>query len=401
MKIKWSDRDRLYITAGFITVIVGIVLCLFLINITYFKGMTTTFIGLIDPFIIGFVIAYILANPMKFVENRLLRFMDKFPVLSRRKRLVAVLITLLVAAVLVSSLISVVLPQLGDSISTLINNIPSGLRALEKMVEDLMVKHNLDSNSVEIFGIKWSEITAKATTILTTLAAGVLTVSRDITSKVMNFVIGVIISVYFLTSKESLFAQTKKIFFAFMPPKTVNKLIAIMGNANRIFNGFIGGKLLDSLIIGIICFVCTSLMKMPYALLISFIVGVTNIIPFFGPFIGAIPSTFIILIVDPWKALIFVIYVFLLQQFDGNILGPKILGDSTGLPAIWVMFAILVGGGLFGFVGMIVGVPTFAVIYSLIKEFVEYRLKKRSMPVDSGEYSDNERLKSMFDDQDI
>ena len=173
------------------------------------------------------------------------------------------------------------------------------------------------------------------------------------------------------------FAQIKKVLYAILPQNLVNYLIELNNHSNITFKGFLSGKLIDSLIIGIICFIGMNIFNMPYTLLVSFIIGITNIVPVFGPFIGAIPSVVIIFIASPIKALWFIVFVFLLQQFDGNILGPKILGNSTGLSAFWVIFAILLGNGLFGFIGMIIGVPAFAVIYSIIRGAVEMQLEKR------------------------
>ena len=174
----------------------------------------------------------------------------------------------------------------------------------------------------------------------------------------------------------------RKVIYAFLPMEKARRTLTVCRNANRVFNGFIYGKLIDSAIIGVLCFILMSLFKMPFALLISVVVGVTNVIPFFGPFIGAIPSVMILLMVDPIVAIEFGVLILILQQFDGNILGPKILGDSTGLSAIWVLVAIIVGGGLFGFVGMVIGVPTFAVLYSLTSDLLARRLKAKGIDKD-------------------
>ncbi|MBR3936215.1 MAG: AI-2E family transporter, partial [Oscillospiraceae bacterium] len=179
--------------------------------------------------------------------------------------------------------------------------------------------------------------------------------------------------------------------------ETAGKLVRIARESDRIFSGFINGKLIDSLIIGILCFIGMSIIGFDFTLLISFIVGVTNVIPFFGPFFGAIPSVLILLMVDPWQALWFAIFVLVLQQLDGNVIGPKILGDNTGLPALWVMFAILVGGGMFGVIGMFVGVPAFAVIYQFTKEYLENRLKKKNLPEQTESYKVIKGFKD-FDD---
>ncbi|HOO28395.1 MAG TPA: AI-2E family transporter, partial [Lachnospiraceae bacterium] len=191
---------------------------------------------------------------------------------------------------------------------------------------------------------------------------------------------------YLLASKELFCAQAKKLSYALLREERANNLINNMRFANKTFGGFLVGKILDSLIIGIICFVGTSILKIPYALLISVIVGVTNMIPFFGPYLGAIPCAIILIMINPMKCLIFLIFILILQQFDGNILGPKILGNSTGLSSFWVIFAITIFGGLLGILGMFIGVPLFAVIYSAIKTFVNQRLIKKQLPADTTFY---------------
>ena len=217
----------------------------------------------------------------------------------------------------------------------------------------------------------------KAQEVITTLSVSVISTFWFL----FDFFIGIIVCVYVLNSTDKLKRQAKMIVSAIAPKKYVDTIFEITYEMDQCFGGFIRGKLLDSLIIGILCFICVSLMNMPYPVLISTIVGVTNIIPFFGPFIGAIPSTILILTVNPIQALYFVIFVFILQQFDGNILGPTILGQSTGIGSFWVLFSILIFGDLFGFVGMIIGVPTFAVIYYLISKYVFKKLKEREMDV--------------------
>ena len=204
-----------------------------------------------------------------------------------------------------------------------------------------------------------------------------------------NFLLGIIVSIYLLLSKETLLAQVKKTILALFNKKTCEKTFMIYHKSNGLFIGFITGKIIDSLIIGILCFIGMTIFKMPYSVLISVIIGVTNIIPFFGPFIGAIPSALLILLAKPSFLLPFLIFVFVLQQFDGNILGPRILGDSTGLPAFWVLFSIFLGGGLFGFVGMLLGVPTFALVYALFRTFIEHRLESKNLPKETDAYNGN------------
>ena len=209
---------------------------------------------------------------------------------------------------------------------------------------------------------------------------------RTTASSLWNIVIGIIISLYILIEKEKFIAISRKITTALLPEKAAIKTLEIAHRSNMIFGKFLSGKILDSFIIGILTFIILSIFNMPYTLLVSVIVGITNIIPFFGPFIGAIPSFIIIVFVSPVKALWFLVIILVIQQIDGNIIGPKILGDSVGLSAFWILFSIMIAGEYFGVVGMIVGVPIFAVIYSLVKEFIEAKLKKKGLNVDTKDY---------------
>ncbi len=218
--------------------------------------------------------------------------------------------------------------------------------------------------------------------IMTNLTEGIL----GFLNEIFDFLVGIIVSIYVMYGRETFARQAKKIVYALFPPKKANLVLHLGNKTNEIFGGFIIGKIIDSIIIGILCFIILSIIKMPYTLLVSVIVGVTNVIPFFGPFIGAIPCSVLILLNDPMKGLYFIIFVFLLQQFDGNILGPKILGDTTGLSSFWVITAILFGGGLFGFAGMLLGVPTFAVIYYILQLVIESRLEQKNLPTNSRHY---------------
>jgi len=198
-----------------------------------------------------------------------------------------------------------------------------------------------------------------------------------------DFIIGVVIAIYVLISKEKFTGQAKKIAYAVFERDTANAVIRNFRFTHKTFIGFVSGKILDSIIIGILCFIGTTMLNTPYAVLVSVVIGVTNVIPFFGPFLGAIPCTILIFVVDPMhplNVLYFVIFILALQQFDGNILGPRILGGSTGITGFWVIFSITVFGGLFGVIGMIIGVPIFAVIYAAIKSLVNASLQKKTMP---------------------
>ena len=259
------------------------------------------------------------------------------------------------------------IPELFNSIRDMVISLPGQLNhALDKITEMM----SGDSTLGQVFTAvlregsdylqNWlrTDLMKQINIMMSNLTSGVI----NVFSGLFDLLIGLIISIYVLFSKEKFGKQSKKIVYAVFKPSHANMILHLTLKSNEIFGGFIIGKLIDSAIIGVLCFIGLSILNMPYALLVSVIVGVTNVIPFFGPYIGAIPSAVLIMLADPRKGLYFILFILVLQQIDGNIIGPKILGDSTGLSAFWVVFSILLGGGLFGFVGMILGVPTFAVI---------------------------------------
>lgn len=367
-KWLWSHRTL----ANLFVVLVGIAFYLCLSNFDLVRGKVAEIVKIFTPFIAGFALAYLLNLPMRFFERRVFR---RF----RARRGLAILASYLLAGVVLAVLLGLVLPQLVQSVMALAANVPIYLRNLNELLDFVIDKFHVDEEIVSQLGMTYKEIVQKLTAIVTAAAPQLLNFSVALGSGVVTGLTALISSIYMLAGKDKLIFQLKKVVYALMPTPKAKRFLSVCGHANGVFAGFINGKLIDSAIIGVLCFVCMSLLRMPLALLISAVVGATNVIPFFGPFIGAIPSVMILLIVDPWSALWFCILIILLQQFDGNILGPKILGDSTGLSAIWVLVAIIVGGGLFGFAGMLLGVPAFAVLYSLSSDFIAARLAARGV----------------------
>lgn len=348
------------------------------------------------PFVYGLVIAYLLCPVYNFFTRNLYRKMNGILGKTRAltcSRALSTTITMIIAFIVVGGLVSMVLPQMLDSLISVVRTAPESFTKLLDWAE-AKLSSNRDINAalkmlMGDYTLKLNDwLQNDVLPWLLTFAAQVSSGLMDIMKFLKDFIIGIIICIYFLNSKELFKAQSKKLTFAILKKENARILINEARFVNRTFSGFITGKLIDSAIIGVICFVVMTIMHMPYIMLVSVIIGVTNIIPFFGPFIGAIPSTIIILTASPIQGLYFVIFILILQQVDGNIIGPKILGDSTGLPSFWVMFAILIGGGLFGFVGMIVGIPIFAIIYAYISRMVDYRLKKKKLPINTDLYKD-------------
>ncbi|MGN0658897.1 MAG: AI-2E family transporter [Emergencia sp.] len=354
---------------------------------------------IISPFIYGLVMAYLLCPIYNMSVRRFYRiikdaFQKKKNAL-RVARVAGTLISLLVLFGVVGGLFALVLPETIRSVVGLIQLLPERLNDLLHWAENTLSSERYPEAAAtfELLVSKFrdtftdwtqNEFLPRLGEYMTQISLGVYATVKT----VLNIFIGVIVCVYFLNSKELFKAQTKKIITATLTKEKSDEVFEFAYFTNRTFGGFINGKLIDSLIIGILCFILMSIFKMPYSVLVSAIIGVTNFIPFFGPFIGAIPSAVIICVADPLQALYFLILVLALQQFDGNILGPKILGGTTGLASFWVMFAILVGGGLFGFKGMILGVPVFAVIYYYFSRYIRRRLRRKNLPEETGEYQD-------------
>ncbi len=395
-----SEKYRRYINWG----VTGLVVVALLIGLVFVvlkwnwvQGALHTLKGILSPIIYGAVLAYLLSPIYNKVFCWCMKTIKKQGLNEQESRkfcgFVGTAASLAVLAVIVSGLIWLLIPQLITIIKGIVEALPTNIGNLGLWLERLFA----DNPEVEAYvtqcyselvtyGQNWfmNEVAPNLHNIVTEVSSGVMTVIDE----VFNIVIGMIVMVYLLNKKMKFKTQTKMILYSVMPVKIANKIIEECRYVNEVFGGFIMGKLLDSLIIGIMSFVLLDLMNMPYVLLLSVIIGVTNVIPFFGPFIGAIPCAILVLLTDPIKCLYFVIFIIILQQFDGNILGPKILGDSTGLDSFWVLFSILLFGGIFGFVGMIIGVPTFAVIYRLVREFVTYMLGKRQLSADIDQYED-------------
>lgn len=396
MKINYNSP---YIKWGFTAFIVLCSTILFFFAVYRLVGLIEGIqlvTRILMPFVYGLVIAYLLCPVYNYFTRHLYKVSSR-PLGQVRaltfSRALSTTITMTIAFIIVGGLVSLVLPQILESLISLVRTAPDNFTNFVNWAETKL-SANKDVNAA--LRILLGDYTTKINNWLQnevlpwllTFAAQVSTGLIDIVRFFKDFVIGIIICIYFLNSKELFKAQSKKLTYAIFKKENAKMLIRETKFINRTFSAFISGKLIDSAIVGLICFVVMTLFDMPYVMLVSVIIGVTNIIPFFGPFIGAIPSIIIILTASPIDAVYFLVFVLILQQIDGNIIGPKILGDSTGLPSFWVMFAILVGGGLFGFIGMVIGIPIFAVIYVYFSRMVESKLVKKKLPVETDLYKD-------------
>lgn len=350
---------------------------------------------ILEPIVIGIVLAYLLNPVMVFVEGWVAKLLKKYVKNEKQvkslSRMLGIAGAWIFFAVIIVVLVASILPTIMESIMSMIRSFPDAvnnlLAWLNEVVED---GSELEAflNEAVVTGSAWFQTWLKETLLpqMEGYIASIMSGAVAGVKAVLNVFIGVVVSVYVLTSKDTFSGQAKKIVYAIFKPSKANVIIDTARKSHELFGGFITGKLLDSLIIGVLAYIVLMIMKMPYAMLVAVIIGVTNVIPFFGPFIGAIPSFFIILLQDPMKSLYFLIFVFVLQQIDGNIIGPKILGNTTGISAFWIVFSTTFFGGLWGFPGMVLGVPLTAVIHYIVRRILNYMLKKRGIPVETEDY---------------
>jgi predicted PurR-regulated permease PerM len=394
MKFKFNSKYNTIAT--YVVIVFSICLLLVAVVLRYneFIGVLQSVIKVFSPIIWGLVIAYLL-NPIMVRLDHSLK-----PLINRNKehksavRIASVAITSVFALACCTGLILMVVPELLNSINILIDNAPSYLNNFyDKMMEFLDNNPEISStiktwleeefSNIQTSVVSWiTDLKPTIENLITTLKNGIFSVFTG----VKDFLLGFIVSIYLLFNKEDFIAQSKKVLYATFSKKRCDKLLNIGRDANNKFMGFLSGKAIDSFIIGMLAFIVMTIMDMPYTVLISCIIGITNMIPFFGPIIGAVPSAFLILLYNPSKVIPFIIFIIILQQVDGNIIGPKILGNSIGLHTFWIIFAIFIGGGLFGFAGMLIGVPAFAVIYTLFKDSIDEKLIRKNMSTDIEDY---------------
>ena len=400
---NWDKKYLRWGVTAFCVIASAILFYMALHYISVLGGALGGLFKILSPFIWGLVISYLLVPAMRGMEKHMFAPLAKklFRKNEARRgkfaRTMSVLLSELMLLAILTALVYLILPQLYSSLETIVSNSNVYISNLSAWAQNVL--HNypeIEKYAVTALGnfntsiVSW--ISGKVLPQLGSLVSNVTAGVYYVLMGVYNLVIGIIVSVYILGNLESFTAQMRRLLYTLFSVENAQKIREALIFTDRTFMGFINGKLLDSAIIGLICYVVCAILNMPYALLVSVIVGVTNIIPFFGPIIGAVPSALIILMVDPLKALIFLIFVLVLQQVDGNVIGPKILGNTIGINGFWVMFSIILGAGLFGFWGMLLGVPVFAVIYAGVMNLIVRRLKKSDLPWEAASYADMEYI---------
>ena len=397
---RWDKKYLYWGVTAFCVVAAAILFYMALNYLPLLRKALSSLVHILSPFIWGLAISYLLSPFMRFAEKKLfLPLSGKLYKNSKRSdgsrfaRSMSVLLSELFLLAILTALICLIIPQLYSSLQNMVASSPMYIETASRWITQLLedfpeIEHYVSQTlgQVNTSLMDWIQ-----NTVLPKLGSLISNVTSGVYYAIMgvyNLVIGIIVSVYVLSNLEQFGASAKRILYSVFSVDMAKKILEGLEFTDRTFMGFINGKLLDSAIIGLICYIVCSILRMPYALLVSVIVGVTNIIPFFGPFIGAVPSSIIILLVNPVKCLIFIAFIILLQQLDGNIIGPKILGSSVGINGFWVMFSIILGAGLFGFWGMLLGVPVFVIIYAAITGSVTRKLKRSDLPWEAADYMD-------------
>lgn len=397
----WTKRKK-QLLGTLLVVVVGILVYFFFQHLGLLKTGLQSVLNILAPMVYGGIIAYLLDPLCNKLEEGLHWLMKPLKISQKRKSTIAwvssILLSLLLLLALIAFLLAMVLPQLATSITRLINAIPGYANDIYTALLPMVQRFGLEA--------ELNQMGQQIATSLRDWATGTLLPNMDsiitqvgiqvsgVVSGIFNVFVGFVAAFYCLNNRRTFALQGKKLIYATLPHKWAVRVLDRLRYADKVFSGSITGRIVDSLIIGVITFLFCLILRMPYSTLIAVVIGVTNIIPFFGPFIGGVPCGLLILMESPLKCLYFVIFIVLLQQFDGNILAPRILGSSVGLSSFWVLFSILLFGGFFGVLGMLVGTPLFAVIYSIIRDWVNARLRRKSLPVEAWRYDGAGELES-------
>lgn len=396
IKFRRSEKYDTIALYAFLTVTASVLICFAVTNITGFASATKKVLSVISPLTYGAVIAYLLNPMMKLWETKVFKFKKAKKDRKKLRRVLSIIATYVVIAALISAFIILLVPQIVSSYNDLTNQFSTYMSSALKWADSFVSESPLFSGKYENLSefIDVNELTSDVKSLISNSFKVLETVSDYLISyagkfvvEVKNVILGLFLSFYFLWMKEGLAARFKKLFAALFSRKAYINIVNVTRYTHEAFGSFLIGKILDSIIIGLLTFIVMGILRIPFYPIVALIIGITNIIPVFGPIFGAVPTGFIVLVAEPKKFLIFLVAVVVIQQLDGNLIGPKILGERSGISAMWIMISIVIGGGFFGVAGMILAVPTFVVIYTVVKQLCNARLKDKNMPCETDFYS--------------
>lgn len=375
-KITESMKSKIVIYSSSL-----VIALLFFIIVYRFENVIEiikTVFTILLPFLFGIMIAFILNNPVKWVENKLFA---NTKLKQGKKRLFATAIVFILALLFLVLFFSIVIPNVIESLQLFSKNVTGYAETLYTYVRDIAYSLDISEKQVEEILFNF-DITKKLTNILTDSIPMIASYSVNIVQGFIHSILAIVSAFYMLMDRESLVKGIKRLNYSLFNKKNANYLTMWANDAQKVFEQYIVGNMLDSFIVGVICYIGCLILKMPYASMIGLIVGITNIIPVFGPFLGAIPVIVLLLLIKPFYAIIFAIFIFILQQCDGNIIKPLVLGDKLGISGFWILFSVTVGGSLFGVIGMFLGVPIFALIYAAIQDYIQLQLEDKNINID-------------------
>ncbi len=378
-KKKFTDKN---ITLGqtAILIVVAITAAFVLLNFNSAVSAFGRLIGILSPFLIGLALAFTVNILVVALEDRVFAPLTRYTFWNKIKRGVCVLLSFILIIAIITLLLLIIVPQLRESLVTLSDNLPGYIQQLQKTCNTLMEKYNLSMRDLTQLQIDWQAILTYASSIIKNLTPQVATMAAGITSGVFNFLMGIFFALYMLFGKEKIFSGLQRTMRAYLGEARTQRATEIAALTHKIFKNFVVGQLTESLILGVLYFIAASVFRMPYALLLAVIMAVGGLIPMFGPIIATVPCVFILLMANPASSLVFVIMAIVIQQVESNFIYPFVVGDSIGLPAIWVLFSILVGGSIFGALGMVLSVPVASVLYALLRKSVNNRLAPPPAP---------------------
>lgn len=380
MKLQNNKKYTQIALYAFLTAAAIIVFTIFAVNYNDLVGLLKKIFGILNPFLIGFSLAYILNPLQKFFYNKVLKnFQEETEKRKNIKKGLSIAMTYFIALLILSLLIAFIIPNMIISITDFGSKIPSYIDTSRATLNSFIENNEWAKRLINEINVPWDDIWNNFKNILSGFFPNIIDYSIQFGNTVMNCIIGIVLSAYLLIDKNKFILQTKKIVYALFREKTSDSIINISNKTNKTFIDFLIGRILDGAIVGVLCYILLILFNIKYAILISVIVGLFNIIPFFGPLIADIITGVLLFLVSPKEAIIALIIIIILQNIDGNFIGPKIIGDSIGLSPFWVMFALLVGGGFFGFIGFLISVPAFALIYSFISNIINRKIEEKNI----------------------
>jgi len=386
MGLNWNRKYTTIAAYILIVICLSLLFMNFITRITEIKASLDQKGSVFIPFLIGGVIAYLLNFVLKFYETKILKVSRRLRTKRKLMRGCAIFLTYFSVGIIGYAFLYFIFPQLSEGITNFIEDFPDYTAQLTDFINGQLKRLNLAPEHVSYINERLAIIIESFVQVIKNIVPILLKNIVVLASSVWNVVIGIIVSIYLLGDKERFLGLTKKLIMALFNKKNAHRIIELAQRANWIFGRFLAGTVIDSVVVAVLTLVLLFVFKIPYAVLVAFLVGISNVIPFFGPFIGAVPSAIMIFFVSPIKALWFIIIIIVIQQVDGNIIAPKILGESIGLTPFWVLFSTLIFGNLFGIIGMIIGVPLFAFIYSIVKDVLEARLIRKSLSTDTEHY---------------